>query len=537
MTELTVKSHVARDLLQSSEVFKTDKKVVWEYVANGLQYTDPGRSPKVLVQISETAKTIRVSDNGRGMRFADLQHFFTMHGENLERRAGRIGRGLFGTGKSAAFGIGGKLRVTSIRDGARSSVELSRRDIEKVQDGSPVPIRVLERDVPCSETNGTIIEVGGIQLRKLDRAGIVAFIERHLARYPRDVEVFVDHHECRFQEPEEAERFEFNPAPALRASIGDVVLLVKVSRGPLDREQRGIQVFSYQNWHTTTLAGLDDKRMAEYIFGEVEVPALEDYKGLVRPFDNTRSGELNPENPVVQALMGFIGSSIEKVRLALVEREKFAQREEEAKRLAKEAKKIGEVLSRDFAEVTARLQRALAVAGGRQPGGISGEELEGFVAGGEVVAELEVLPEAPREGVQGDQGGNASGVPAPPANPSEDGGDGARPVGGTGNRRSSRGGLTVEYKHAGASEHRGVYVGDRRTIVINLDHPQVFAALSKGGVDDPTFLRLTWEVASAEYAVALAQELVEPYTSPDEAMFEVRETIDRISRRLATLYQ
>ena len=49
-------------------------------------------------------------------------------------------------------------------------------------------------------------------------------------------------------------------------------------------------------------------------------------------------------------------------------------------------------------------------------------------------------------------------------------------------------------------------------------------------------MRLTWEVAIAEYALALSLELVEPHTDPDEAIFDVRETIDRVSRKMTGLY-
>jgi len=536
MSELAVTSHVARDLLQSAEVFKTDKKVVWEYVANSLQYSQPGRSPRVRVQIDDRAKRIQIMDNGRGMSFADLQHFFTMHGENRERREGRIGRGMFGTGKSAAFGIAERLRVTSVREGERSVVALSRRDIERIRDGSPVPIRVVERSTLADEPNGTIIEIEGIHLKKLDRAGIVAHIERHLARYPRDVEVFVDHHECRYKEPEEAERHEFEAGAPFRDLIGGVVLIVRVAKGPLDRDQRGVQVFSYGNWHATTLAGLDDKKMAEYLFGEVEVPAIEDYRGPLRPYDNTRSGELNLENPVVQALYGFIGASLERVRLQLVERERSVQQEEEAKRLAKEARKIAEILSRDFAEIQARFERSKGIAGGQQHGGALGAEADALAAGGEIPAvQLLPPPPAPVAGEARDRS-DPSGQPAPPADASEGESEGGRPAGGEGPTRRRSGGLSVEFKHAGSAEHRGVFIPDRRTILVNLDHPQVAAALAQGGVDDPGFIRLSWEVAAAEYALALSQELVEPYTSPDEAVFEVRYTIDRVARRLALLY-
>jgi HSP90 family molecular chaperone len=114
-----VKSHVGRDLLQNAALFKTDKLVIWEYVLNGLQYVDAGTNPTVHVRLDSKARKVRISDNGRGMTLDGLQNFFVMHGENLDRKAGTPGRGRFGTGKSAAFGIGDLLRVTSVRDSRR----------------------------------------------------------------------------------------------------------------------------------------------------------------------------------------------------------------------------------------------------------------------------------------------------------------------------------------------------------------------------------------------------------------------------------
>src|SRR2546425_4326359 len=103
--QIYVKSHVARDLLQSAGIFKTDKLVVWEYVSNGLQYVEPGSNPVVRVIVDNKKKRIEVIDNGRGMDWSGLQNFFVMHGENIDRKSGKPGRGRFGTGKSAAFGI------------------------------------------------------------------------------------------------------------------------------------------------------------------------------------------------------------------------------------------------------------------------------------------------------------------------------------------------------------------------------------------------------------------------------------------------
>src|SRR5262249_41723115 len=100
IVDMKVKSHVGRDLLASAAAFKTEAAAVWEYVVNGLQYVDRGVTPRISVQVHQPEGAITVSDNGRGMTDKDLHHFFTMHGENMERLAGRPGRGKFGTGKA-----------------------------------------------------------------------------------------------------------------------------------------------------------------------------------------------------------------------------------------------------------------------------------------------------------------------------------------------------------------------------------------------------------------------------------------------------
>src|SRR5260370_13076115 len=102
--EIFVKSHVARDLLQSAGLFKNDRLVVWEYVSNGLEYIAQGTNAEVRVTLDSREKKIAISDNGRGMDWLGLRNFFVMHGENLDRKQGSAGRGFFATGKSAAYG-------------------------------------------------------------------------------------------------------------------------------------------------------------------------------------------------------------------------------------------------------------------------------------------------------------------------------------------------------------------------------------------------------------------------------------------------
>lgn len=541
MSDLIVQSDTGRDLLQSAEHFKTDRSVVWEYIANSLQYTNPGNPPEVMVTINEKKKTITIADNGRGMDRDDLQHFFTMHGKNRERTEGRIGRGMFGTGKSAAFGIASTLKVSSVKDGKKTSVRLTREQVEGVRQGEYIKPDVLEDEKLTGESNGTVVEVSRVHLRRMDRAAIVRNIERHLAHYPRDVEVFVDHHECKFKEPEIAEEYEFPPPSDVAKIIGNTQLRVKVARGPLEEELRGVQIYSHRNWHATTLAGSENKKMSEFILGEIDVPTLEEYEGPIKPFDNTRSGQLNPENEIVNAIYRFLGPSIDQVRRQLVARERERAKSEEAQRLAQQADKIAEILSEDFASFQAKLRRAQSATTGRDLGtryAPTTDETEGpWVEGGPHLAEPLDL-RSPQEA--DDENGSEPPSQAPDlptsVRPNEEGKTTGKPQGGAGKNKRPAGGLHVEHQNLGEEVPRGKYVSDRRTIIINLDHPEVAVAYKLGGPGDSAFVRLAWEVAITEYAIALAQELVEQYVGPDEALYDIRDTIDRVSRRLTSLY-
>src|SRR5688572_6933687 len=128
---LKVTTDVRRDLLASAAMFKNEAAVVWEYVVNSLQYVDRRTAPRVQVTVKPRMREIEVSDNGRGMSADELQHYFRMHGENVDRLRGRMGRGKFGTGKSAAFGVGKRFRVDTRKNGLRNVVELTREMIDR----------------------------------------------------------------------------------------------------------------------------------------------------------------------------------------------------------------------------------------------------------------------------------------------------------------------------------------------------------------------------------------------------------------------
>jgi len=545
--QLKVTSHVGRDLLASAASFKNEAVVVWEYVVNSLQYIDPGVSPRIQVTVLPGGKGVRIADNGSGMSVADLEHFFQMHGENLERRAGRPGRGKFGTGKSAAFGIGNTLHVDTVRNGKRNVVVLT-RDMISASDGEDIPVEWAVKDEPTDDPNGTTISILDINLDRVRRASIIDYIERHLQAFrAKSPDVAIDDHVCTYRDPPTCETRTFQPTESQREVLGDVTLLVKVSGAPLPPVEQGISVTAGAgNLVAIERAGIESKEFGNYLFGEIDVPALENHPSPIEPYDPTRSLQLNPQHPVVAVLLGFIGSKLEEVRAALVRRSREARKTEQARRLAAEADKIAEILNEDFRKISERLHQIRAAssrkgaarsqAATRAADNEPDEWTRGVEAPGVLVKtppkqpnpSPEAQPPRPTPQVQ------------PRGHPDALGDNAVDPVGGReGNRRRPQGGFRVEYRPLGGDAERSVYDPITLTIIINLEHPLVMAALGDGHVEDTTFRRLSYEMAFSEYAMGLGYELSQqdPNMPPDDLLYEVRSTLNRISTAAVALYR
>jgi len=542
--EIYVKSHVARDLLQNAALFKTDKLVIWEYVSNGLEYIDDGTNPIVRVTLDSKAKRATIEDNGRGMDWEGLNNFFIMHGENIDRAKGKPGRGRFGTGKSAAFGIAGVLRIKTIRNGKRSTVELKRKDVEELKSEAPIPVSKIEKEVPTSQRNGTRIEIDGIYQKSLDQAGIIKYIERHLAKW-KNATVVVNNHECEFTEPPVGDIRTFLPEGKIKNKIGNVELTIKIAKAPLEEDLRGVSIFSNGIWHETTMAGNEGREMSQYIFGEIDVPILEKDNSPVSPFDLSRSMRLNPNNELVQALYAFISIKIDEVRRELVKAEKLRRQGEEAKKLNKQAEEIARVINEDFNAFRDRISKMKAKSGtgfdfGSFSSSTQGDEGdENLIFGSNEPAE-----EISQVGDPGSSGGTRTGGEEPRMlNPqveesTDDEAKKGKRIGSTSKRSSARGGFKVNFEPMGVEENRAKYSSTERTIYINLDHPQLVAAKGNGTTEDPTFKKLAYEVAFTEYAIALAGELSSngEYIEISDPILDIREAINRVARKVAYLY-
>ncbi len=539
--EIRVSTHVARDFLQNAAYFNTLPKVVWEYVSNSLDNAREGQPINVVVDI---LGSIRIADDAMGMSRRDLQNFFQMHAENLQRLRGKRVRGRFGTGKCAAFGIANCLKIDTSQGGKRNIIELRRSDILSARSGKPFPVRDVMADEPTDLSDGTLVEISDLNIKNLDLQSTVAYIERHLSRYRQRAKVVINGQECLFEEPQASEKFYFSPPTDVAKHIGEVTLVVKVSPVPLEPETNGVDILSNGIWHDTTLAGLEKRELSQYLFGEVDVPILEDREWEIPPFDNTRNNALNIQNPVVAVLFGWIAQELESVRQKLVEAERNKKQSEEAKRLEREASEIAKILNDDFNKLQAEFEFARLISTRQattrrsETTGTEGEPVPG--GGNQPTKWQESGGSTGGKGKLKASRGSTKGVNTGPdlipgAEP------GAPKIAANGTDKRRKGLFRIEYKNETAERNRSRYDRLARTIIINMDHPQIAGAYNASGknTESRQFREISYEVAAVEYAQAIPFEKIEQLGDlyqASEALLDVGITINRLTRRFAEIF-
>ncbi len=550
LPHIELKSDVCRDLIHNAEGFKHPKNVIWEYVANGLQYQDNSVNPRVDVNI--TTSKIEIIDNGMGMDRAGLQHFFTMHAENLERKQGRIGRGMFGTGKSAAFAIANSLQIDTVRNGLRNVVELKKDDVKAyIGKDKGVPVSEIVTNEKTKEPNRTIVTITEFfkDFKKIKEKPIVGYIEQNLIGWPANCSVYVNGSKCEYQEPAAAFERDFTPDPEVAKLLGNVTLCIKVSGIPLESNQQGVKIISSNQVHEITLAGSEGKDCAEYIFGTIEVPNL-DKEEDPPAFDSSRSGQLNASNQLVRMLYGFISGAVEEIRKELVRRKKEERKSEEAKKFRRIEGEVSEVINKHFNQFRSELiksKKALSSGGAdvvpNDPDSTEGDD-DSFLVPGTIIPASEtgepLLPD--RVGDEKPEPTPETDAPPPELKQglekNEDEPTTTANPGGGQQKNRPRGGFHVKAEHLGKDEWRTRYVQSERTIKVNLDHPQIAAAY-KEDVDDPVFKRLFYEVAFFEYVNALMFERVlsnEYFPDFTDFLQEIGRQMNEIATQSAFLY-
>jgi len=496
-----------------------------------------------VVIVDITSNYVTVSDNGVGMSREELNNFFRMHGENIRRKKGKKVRGRFGTGKSAAFGLANKLRIDTTKDGLRNVVELTRQDIEQAEDGKSFPVQDLVVNQKTDSEDGTLVEIRDFNIRRPNVDQVITYVERHLSRYRQRALVSINGHECRFQEPPSILELERFPPDDVAQHIGDVILQIKVSPVPLNDEVMGIDILSNGIWHGTTLVGLEKKERANYLFGQIDVPILEDGDWKIPAFDNTRNNTLNLQNPVVAVLHGWLYEELELVRQDLIEKERERRELAATKQLEKEAQNISKIINDDFAlqELELELKRKVAKrSGGKSVSEMIDEAGDLWPGGGDEPTPWEQTGAPHGSGKKGDEAGEGDEPrPGPTVRPGEEPGTKKETTDGRGKKRKSV--FSIDFYNGTEGAERSRYDLDSKTIFINLDHPQVVYAYEMGGrkVDARQFREICYEIAAVEYAMVLPHEKVEKdemYNASD-ALYDVRDTVNRIVRRFMEAIQ
>jgi hypothetical protein len=229
------------------------------------------------------------------------------------------------------------------------------------------------------------------------------------------------------------------------------------------------------------------------------------------------------------------------VRQRMLQEEKQKRKTEQSKKLEQEAHRMAEILNEDFKNLMLELEVSRKITG--KPKSKIADVL---------TADGTILPSDGNDTSQWQEAGQPHGDGHRGENPPGDGDyprSGPNLVSGEslgspkqhekdGNR--SRSGLfSIEFEHLTEDFFRSKYEREEHKILINLDHPQVVYALREGGgsMDSPHFLSTVYEVAAVEYAQAVPFERYHQDEQVDagDALYAVGETIDRITRRFASI--
>lgn len=521
---LRVTTHVARDLLQNAAYFNSVPKAVAEYVTNAIDNAAPGRPVRCEVTLSR--EEVRIADDASGMTRAELFNFFQMHGENVQRRRGRSVRGKFGTGKSAAFGIASTLLIETAKGGQSNVVELRRADVEAAKDGQPIPVREVVVNRLTRERSGTTILIRDLNTKNVDASAVRVYLEKLLGRHLRLHKVIVNGAACQYHEPESIKTFKFKAPREVAEHVGAALCVLKMSREPLARDDNAVAVLSGGFLHATTLAGKQAEPFVEYIFGEVEAPALDSDSDPIPAFDNTRNLTLNAQNPRVQALLGWLADCIEEVRQELIARDKRRRYSKEMRLLRKVAAEIQGFLEEDFRVVQDTLPWA-TMRGSRRRRKSKGQAASPQKTG----SSAQPAPRSPTLLERGRAFVNrllGRRDPLP---------DTARAAAAA--KRGGRVQFEINYVRLGPAGPRSRYITNRRLIYLNRDHPQIRAAEREAGVESLTFKMLSFDIAFTEYALAVVSQLADQgieVADPIDASEMVQEILDRLGRRAADYF-
>jgi hypothetical protein len=535
MNEIKVTGNLGKSILQLSAQFSSPSAAIWEYVSNSLEYRSQPDGCRINVVIEKNKITI--ADNSDGMDSSILHHFFTVSGENQARKGNQsswLKRGLFGTGKLAAFGIGNNLIVETNKNGLKNSYKLSRKAIEaSPEDANSIPLEAIKKDIETNEPDGTMVILESLNV-KVNQHEIIRKIEREIASLREyDINIAVNDHLCEFKQLEILSTHKFESSGAIRERYGDFELEINVSRTPLDESERGIKIMNNKSIIGVEDCGISSKEFGNQITGKVDIPQLEEPINNVNSFDQTRSHKLNQNHAGVRELVLFMAPKIEKIRKDLLDEKNKERTSTQSKKLSEITNQLSDKFNKQWNELKRQLNEIRTSSNSRSVSSLFVEpgddpELNALEAGEDVDASEYNI----RTGEQTHE--NPSNGPS--SSEFESGSNNqfnASKTSGSKTKRR-RGGFLVDHDKLGEDEHRSIYNKDELKIVINLDHPSVKNCLKSchDDVENISFKRLIFEIAFREFEHAIAQEMIfdNDMYPPSDLLYEMRSHYDRIAR-------
>ena len=527
MDNLSFRSNVGRDILQNSDFFSIPEKAIIEYVKNGLGPWDSTRDVEIHVKCDQ--ESFSISDNGDGMSYDDIKNrFLVMHGENYDRKKGKNTDGLFGTGKSAAFGIAEILSIKTVKNKLLNHIEIHKKDIMSTKDTDFVPIKEIEINKEIDADNGSLIEIKNLtKSAKQFNENAISKKIKDTIRLKKGVRVWfqddlieVIQPEVEFEKTFNTQDFKFLETHLSK----DYLLTIKVARSPLEKEDKGIAIYSNKVYLGTTLAGQDTKTHINYIFGELDVDELDNPKLEVKPFLNTRDG-LNVHSPLVKALNIFIGNKIEEVHSILEEKDKL----EKEKLDAKKDRKLADAIEKKLNDHLKKLQdQFLSKLDGKNihNNKMRGERLEEMFKKGSLESlmpsydnNVRLLTDKKLKSNKKKNDNRNKGI----ANEDKN----AERI----TKKSRSGGITVQLKNLGEREHRGRWVQETNEVIVNTGHRQIKKLRDNGGTENENYNFIVYEVATNEYAYGLTRLYIDEkkLTSPSEALVSYRELVSEFA--------
>ena len=539
MTDMQMTINASKTLLQTAQQFSDVPSAVWEYVVNSLGYRGNPDNCNITVNFDE--KKIIISDNSDGMNEEILKSFFTVSGENLARQGKQKAwnkRGLYGTGKLAAFGIANKLTVETVQNGIKNKYSLTREQIENnPSDAASIPLEKIVVNQKVKEPNGTKIYIEDLNI-KVKQHELSRKIEREIKSYKEmKPHILINDYKCEIKELDIDKSFVFEVEGSLKERYGDATLTIETSKTPLDKSDRGVLVYSNQNHIGTEGGGVLEKECGNYLTGKIDLPKLEEPINNIPSINQSRQKKLNSNHQGVKDLIIFIEPKLEYVRKKLVDERTKKRNTAKMKKLSSMCDEIGNLLNSQFTEIQRNINDTRREANSEISNSIfnlvGDDDNEEAIELGE-----DFFVDTDNDIRVGEKNNNhqQNNDNAQQNLKKDIHGDKKGKVTEGKKSKRKRGGFIVDHDNLGFDEQRSIYDKEKYKIIINMDHPSLVSCLRtcKDDVENITFKRLAFEIAIREFEHTIAQEKIHESNSYPaiDLLFEMRAIHDKVSRNL-----